>query len=456
MTAANKASSTDAAHNTAREVATILIVDDELSIRKTLESVLQDEGFKTISAQDGMTAIDMVRNSKPSLVLLDIWMSGMDGVETLTKIKEISPNLPVVMISGHATIATAIAATRLGAADFIEKPLDLHTFLHAVHRALGKESSQHENAEHDAEENAIHLGRSWQAADINPIVFSSQPLRGRELVQRTLSRSAVLYGQGLHSGKKSGLILEPLPANSGIHFVGVSETTVVPAHVDFVDSTGFATTLKLGQTQAGTIEHLMSALRAYGISNLLVKCNGEVPVLDGSSREFCALFEEVGVEEQGGGWYEIAVNKTLRVGKEREFIQIEPADEFVVDYTLEYPKPVGTQHMNFALSDVQSYRSEIAPARTFGFVKDIGMLQKQGLALGGRFDNFILFGDGGPINDALRFDSEPVRHKILDMIGDLYLLGRPLRGKVTARMTGHSDNIALLKLIREELRHAAE
>lgn len=456
MSTANKIDAQNSAKAASAEAATILIVDDEMSIRKTLESVLQDEGFKTISAHDGPTAIGMVRSTKPALVLLDIWMSGMDGVETLTKIKEIAPTLPVVMISGHATIATAIAATRLGAADFIEKPLDLHAFLHAVRRALGREETSREGDESTSEENGtLHLGRSWQTADINPIVFSTQNLRGRELKQRTLSRSAVLYGQGLHSGKKSGLILEPLPANSGIHFVGVSETTVVPAHVDFVDSTGFATTLKLGQTQAGTIEHLMSALRAYGISNLLVKCNGEVPVLDGSAREFCALFEEVGVEEQGGGWYEIAVNKTIRVGNDREFIQIEPAEEFVIDYTLEYPHPVGSQRMQFTLSDVQSYRSEIAPARTFGFVKDIGMLQKQGLALGGRFDNFILFGEGGPINDALRFETEPVRHKILDMIGDLYLLGRPLRGKITARMTGHSDNIALLKQIREELRKAS-
>ncbi|MBN8548460.1 MAG: UDP-3-O-[3-hydroxymyristoyl] N-acetylglucosamine deacetylase [Deltaproteobacteria bacterium] len=437
----------------AMPAATILIVDDEVSIRKTLESVLHDEGFQTITAQDGATAIELVRKSKPSLVLLDIWMSGMDGVETLTKIKEIAPSLPVVMISGHATIATAIAATRLGAADFIEKPLELNALLQAVHRALGCGDSCSDRSEMPSEENSsLALGRNWQASDVDPIVFKSQNWRGRELPQRTLSRSAVLYGQGLHSGKKSGLILEPLPANSGIHFVGVSETTIVPAHVDFVDSTGFATTLKLGQTQAGTIEHLMSALRAYGISNLLVKCNGEVPVLDGSAREFCALFDEVGVEEQGGGWYEIAVEKTLRVGKDREFIQIEPADEFVVDYTLEYPKPVGAQHMTFRLNEVQSYCKEIAPARTFGFVKDIGMLQKQGLALGGRFDNFILFGEGGPINDALRFETEPVRHKILDLIGDLYLLGRPLRGKITARMTGHSDNIALLKLIREEIR----
>jgi UDP-3-O-acyl-N-acetylglucosamine deacetylase len=106
------------------------------------------------------------------------------------------------------------------------------------------------------------------------------------------------------------------------------------------------------------------------------------------------------------------------------------------------------------LGDVQKYKREIAPARTFGFVKDIGWLQQQGLALGGRFDNFVLFGEEGPLNGNLRFSDEPVRHKVLDAIGDLYLLGRPLRGKVTAALTGHSDNVELLKMVREALRKA--
>ena len=276
-------------------------------------------------------------------------------------------------------------------------------------------------------------------------------MRGARVVQRTLAGSAVLYGQGLHSGKKSGLALEPLPAGSGIHFVGVSGHSAVPAHLDFVESTGWATTIRLGLTQAGTIEHLLSALSAYGISNLLVKCNGEVPVMDGSAQEFCTLIDATGVEEQEGEWYEIAISKTIRVGKEREFLQVEPADRFSVDYTLDYPAPVGRQNFIFELNSPQAYRREIAPARTFGMARDIGMLQKQGLALGGRFDNFVLMGAEGPVNTELRFADELVRHKILDVIGDLYLLGRPIRGKVTARMTGHSDNIALLRAIKAEM-----
>lgn len=438
---------------------TILVIDDEASIRRSLTGVFQDEGYEVLLAEDGERALEILRGAKPSLVLLDIWMPGKDGIETLKSIKEIYPDLPVIMISGHATIATAIKATRLGAADFIEKPLDLDHTLHSVKRALQiplPDDACDDASGSQQEASDLQLGSVWSASEINPIVFGSQALRGKPHPQRTLSHSALLYGQGLHSGNKSGLILEPLPPGSGLHFVGVSETTVVPAHVDYVGSTGFATTIRLGRTQAGTVEHLLSALHAYGISNLLIKCNGEVPVMDGSAREFCSLIEEIGVEEQPGEWFAIKVDKTLRVGQGREFIQIDPGEGFTIDYTLEYPAPIGKQRMVFSLDDVEAYKREIAPARTFGFVKDIGALQKQGLALGGRFDNFVLVGDEGIINGDLRFPDEAVRHKILDAIGDLYLLGRRIEGRVTASMTGHSDNIAILRLLREELRRAAQ
>ncbi len=432
--------------------ALVLVVDDESSIRRSLEGILKDEGISVIEAADGATAISMLIQHKPSLVLLDIWMPGIDGLETLKKIKEISPHTPVVMISGHATISTAVAATRLGAADFLEKPLGLTTTIEVVRRVLEQNHNSVPAAAPVWETiEPSTVGPLRQSMSLNPIVFANQTLRGAARPQRTIAHAAILYGQGLHSGRKSGLILEPLPPNSGIHFVGVSETTTVPAHVDFVESTGFATTVRLGQTQAGTIEHLMSALCAYGISNLLIKCNSEVPVMDGSALEFCKLFDNVGLTEQDGEWYEIAVREPVHIGNGKEWIRIEPADNFSIDYTLRYPEPVGEQQFSFTLEDPAAYRTEIAPSRTFSFVKDVGHLQKQGLALGGRFDNFLLIGTEGAINDAWRFTNEPVRHKILDAIGDLYLLGRPLRGKVTACMTGHSDNITLLKKVRQLL-----
>lgn len=342
----------------------VLVVDDEASIRRSLEGVLKDEGFSVVLAEDGESAIRILMNNRPALVLLDIWMPGMDGLETLRKIKEIHQDIPVVMISGHATISTAVAATRLGAMDFLEKPLDLSGTIQLVRRVLHQADAAAQASQEPRWEaiEPASVGPMRESVTINPVVFTKQTLRGRAIPQKTLAHAAILYGQGLHSGRKSGLILEPLPPNSGIHFVGVSETTVVPAHVDFVESTGFATTVRLGQTQAGTIEHLMSALCAYGISNVLIKCNGEVPVMDGSAREFCRLFEEVGLTEQDGEWYEIDVRKVIEVGDDKESIRIEPADEFSVEYTLRYPEPVGEQQFSFTLTDPAAYRDLIAPA----------------------------------------------------------------------------------------------
>lgn len=434
----------------------IAIVDDEPGIRKSIEGVLQDEGYETKSVANATELFNYLQSGQiPSLVLLDIWLPGMDGIEILERLKELHPELPVIMMSGHATIASAMKATKLGAADFIEKPLDLDLLLKSIKRSL--ENSEIVEGSAKGLESNVDLNTTSETnfsriSALKKIALSEPGLAGRNFTQKTLKNSAILYGQGLHSGKKSGLILEPLPAGSGIHFAEVSGHEIVPAHLDFVDSTGYATTVKFGDSQAGTIEHLMSALHAYGISNLLIKCNGEVPVMDGSALEFCNLFDNVGLEDQGEPWPEIAIDKTYRVGNEKEEIIIEPAEDFSIRYVLQYPDPVGIQEYTFTLGDLDAYKKEIAPARTFGFVKDIGWLQKQGLALGGRLDNFVLFGENGPINCALRFPDEQARHKILDAIGDLFLLGRRLRGKVTARMTGHSDNVALLKLIREQIR----
>jgi len=428
----------------------ILIVDDEASIRKSLEGVLGDEGYACALASDGADALAQLQSVHPSLVLLDIWMPGMDGMETLRRMKAAQPETPVIMMSGHATISTAVKATRSGASDFIEKPLELDLVLNAIRRALGTQDAAR-SAAADELAGPTDLRSPEGMPELQPMVFREQALRGALMPQRTLARSAVLYGQGLHSGKKSGLIFEPLRANSGIHFVGVSDNRAVPAHLDFVESTGYATTIRLGTTHVATIEHVMSALNAYGVSNLLIKCNGEVPVLDGSSVEFCSLFEEVGFEYQVGDWHGILVKEPFRIEAGKASIRLEPCDAFEIDYTLEYPPPVGKQRFLFRLDDPAVYRKEIAPARTFGFARDIGLLQRQGLALGGRFDNFVLFGEEGPINDALRFPDEPVRHKIMDMIGDLYLLGRRLQARVVAHMTGHTQNIAVLKKVRESL-----
>ena len=202
---------------------------------------------------------------------------------------------------------------------------------------------------------------------------------------------------------------------------------------------------------AKTVEHLMAAFHAYGITNVLVKMQAEVPILDGSALELCALLDEAGILDQAATVEEIVIDERYAVGADepdRKGIAIEPADAFIVHYTLDYPAPIGRQEFEFRLSDLETFRREIAPARTFGFVQEIEQLEQMGLAAGGRLNNCILVGEEGVVNAPLRFPDEFARHKILDVIGDLYLLGRPVRGKITARMTGHSDNAALLRVLR--------
>jgi UDP-3-O-acyl N-acetylglucosamine deacetylase len=186
---------------------------------------------------------------------------------------------------------------------------------------------------------------------------------------------------------------------------------------------------------------------------VLIKVQGEVPAMDGSALEFCHLLESAGVVEQDEEVEPVVIERPLRIGgggPDQEEIRIEPDDGFSVAYTLVYPEPVGRQEYTYVHRGAESFRREIAPARTFGFVKDMKAMAAMGLASGGRLDNCILVDEEKIVNTALRFPDEFARHKILDIMGDFYLLGRPIQGRIVARMTGHGDNIALLRALRAE------
>jgi UDP-3-O-acyl N-acetylglucosamine deacetylase len=418
---------------------TILIVDDEAQIRTTLRGVLSDEGYRVLDAEDALKALDLINSQHPQLVILDIWMPHMDGIELLEQLKTRAPELPIIVVSGHGTIETAVRATRLGASDFLEKPFSLDTLLRSVRRAMRKEASSVE-------------------VPTAPVATSTQTeLPFRPSVSgpvRTIAQSVVVQGQGLHSGARTGVILQPLPPGSGILFNPLSADIAIPASVDYVESTGYATCLRREGVVAKTVEHLLSALHGYGVTNLLVKMQGEIPIIDGSAIEFCQLLENAGFAEQPEEIEEIRIDQVYQIGAPEagKFLRIEPADGFEIHYTLIYPEPVGRQEYHYVHRGPESYREEIAPARTFGFLKEIRALEEMGLANGGRLNNCILIGDQGIINPPLRFPDELVRHKILDLIGDLYLLGHPLRGKVTACRTGHTENVALVRAIRDGLR----
>ncbi|MFQ5477005.1 MAG: UDP-3-O-acyl-N-acetylglucosamine deacetylase [Candidatus Binatia bacterium] len=414
---------------------TILIVDDDASVRDSIGDVLRDEGFAVETASDGSAVMERLEEIDPGLVLLDVWMPEMDGIDLLCRIKRARADLPVIVVSGHGNVETAVRATRLGACDFIEKPFSIEGLLVSVNRAFDE----------------VGLGRGEAATKARGAV---RPMNseGPRHTQRTLGRSVVGGGLGLHSGIRTGVILHPLPPDSGIRFAGVGSDEYVEAHVDYVDSTGYATTLFKSGTVARTVEHLMATLHAYGVTNLLVKVEGEVPILDGSAVEFCKLVDSAGVEEQGTDLPLIVIQEPMRIDTgDGGFISIAPWPGFKVTYELSYPEPVGEQVFEFVLNGPASFVEQIAPARTFGFVDEIRALERAGLGQGGQLSNFILIGERGIVNTELRFPEELARHKILDILGDFYLLGAPLRGAIHARKTGHSNNIDLVRAIKERV-----
>ncbi len=686
----------------------VLIVDDEVNILTSLEDILTDEGYEVATTNDGLDALEIIQSDPPDLVLLDIWVPGMDGIEVLKTVKTYHPAIEVVVMSGHGTIETAMKATKLGASDFIEKPFSLEQLTHSVESALQhkkiqpvqgegdlfrktelpfcfeklvelkqaiKSASRHNNAilvqgepgtgkelivqtihrqskysnrpwlklncavrpmpsiqaqlfrplpkglnghaksngtktngAKSIDDKVVYLtnidalskslqeklalalaGKEVKRADrkleflpsrlfcasskdlackvkkgqfnkdlyeqlqessikIPPLreysenipsliktyflefaengpaqcpeihfeamkylcqytwpgnikelrsvleklaitashkeqitvrdlppffktpharsngrssievtisdsqsVEPSNPVK-RSLTQRTLKRSVVLCGSGLHSGIKTGLILQPLPPGSGIIFGDISSGNTIPAKLENIQSTDYSTCLRKGNSSVATIEHILAALHMYRITNLLIKIGDEAPVMDGSAKDFCQLIEDGELEDQGDPYEEIIIDKPLSFGsKDKAFISIEPCDHFKVSYHMEYPAPIGVQDFTYEFKGSDSFKDEIAPARTFGFLEDVAHLTRMGFGTGGKLDNFILLGDGKVLNTPLRFENEFVRHKILDIIGDLFLLGKPIRGFVKAHKSGHTQNIGLLKEIQKNL-----
>src|SRR5919198_5449149 len=250
---------------------TILVVDDEENIRHTLRGVLADEGFEVLEAPDGRRALELLEHVAPRLAIVDVWMPEMDGVELVERMRNQEPGVPIIVISGHGTIETAVRVIRLGAFDFLEKPFPLDALLSVVERALRTNAAATETA-------------ALAAASSAPA-----PAPARRFPERTIGRSVLVNGQGLHSGARTGLILQPLPPGSGIVFGSILSGETVPALIDHIDTTGagYATTLVRGGMVAKTVEHLMATLHAYGVTNVLVKMQAEVPILDGSALELC-------------------------------------------------------------------------------------------------------------------------------------------------------------------------
>ncbi|HTY24389.1 MAG TPA: UDP-3-O-acyl-N-acetylglucosamine deacetylase, partial [Desulfomonilaceae bacterium] len=622
----------------------ILIVDDQEEILDSLGAILADEGHEVLRARDGQDALHVVQSDSPDMVFLDIWIPGIDGMQTLKAIKRINPDCSVVMMSGHGTIETAVKAIKLGATDYLEKPLNLEDVLHLVHKAVADRQSEKRSHEGNGsspgmfigtsaktealrralENAAIERGSVWLSgesgtgkefiartihflegkdrnnlvkvpcpelteANIEEVFFGkrkasngkssgklaqaaggtlllvrvdrlerrlkirlaeilrdcvdrhgstdhvngsrfrivstsvadpetlvreenipeeladilaqrviriptlreraqdiplfveyflkeasvefereitgaddqamsrllaySWPGNVKELKilmehvvmtapgpritvndllipseqgiempptmrdstgeptsadlrretgaahpvpvgpmiteplrqQKTLRGSVVVYGQGLHTGEKTGLTLSPLPPFSGIVFGHITTDETVLAVLDNVASTGFSTCLKGNGTLAKTIEHLMAVFHVYGLTNVMVKISGEVPVMDGSALEFCKLVEGAEIIPQDEPIEEIVITEPidLPMGQNgSKHLRVEPSDALEVEYYLDYPPPIGTMHMVFKCNSPEDFKEQIAPARTFGFVKDMRMMDEMGLAGG--------------------------------------------------------------------------
>ena len=274
--------------------------------------------------------------------------------------------------------------------------------------------------------------------------------------QRTIKTTMKATGVGLHTGKKVLMTLRPAGINMGIIFrrVDIDPFIDIPADAKSVGETNLGTTLIKNNTKVATIEHLMSALAGLGIDNIIVELSAaEVPIMDGSAGPFVFLIQSAGIEEQNAPKKFIKINKTVRVEEDDKWAELSPFKGFKVDFEIGFNHPVFNKQDQKASIDFSStsFLKEISRARTFGFLRDIEKLRENNLTLGGSMDNAIVLDDFRIMNvDGLRYSNEFVIHKILDAIGDSYLLGHSLIGKYSAKKSGHGLNNKLMRALLED------
>lgn len=271
--------------------------------------------------------------------------------------------------------------------------------------------------------------------------------------QRTLKTVVQATGVGLHSGEKVYLTLRPAAVDSGIVFrrVDLPQAGDIRAVAHAVNDTRLSTCLEHDGARVATVEHLMSALAGMGIDNCIVELtSAELPIMDGSAGTFIFLLQSAGLQEQAAPKKFIRVKKVVEVHDGDKWVRFEPYNGYKLSFTIAFAHPVFAntkQHVTVDLGE-HSYIKEVSRARTFGFMQDVENMRAQGLALGGNLDNAIVMDEYRVINpDGLRFDDEFVKHKVLDAIGDLYLLGHPLIGAFSGYKSGHALNNALCRAL---------
>ena len=264
--------------------------------------------------------------------------------------------------------------------------------------------------------------------------------------EKTIEHPIKCSGIGLHSGQKVDLAFYPLPAGSGVvwSLLGQKGGSFLDLSPEKVVDTSLCTTLGCSGGRVGTVEHVMAAIRGMGIDNVLVEVSGpEVPIMDGSAASFVYLLRQAGVKDQREAKKVYVVTKATRLEEEGKWISVRPDSDFRVRYRIEFPHPmVGRQELFYTASR-HDFTQDLARARTFGFLNDVQALQSRGKALGGSLENALVFDQTGVINsDGFRYPDEPVRHKVLDLMGDIGLLPYPIVGCFDVHCSGHALNTA--------------
>lgn len=265
--------------------------------------------------------------------------------------------------------------------------------------------------------------------------------------QRTIKNEVSFEGIGLHTGRYAKVTLKPAARDNGITFTRSDKNTVIQAHVGSVIDTAFATTIGQDGAKIRTVEHIMAALAGLGIDNIFVDVDGpEIPILDGSSTELISIILKAGIAKQGKKRPYLRIKRPVIFDDGNSKVAALPYEGRRITYSIFFNHyGFGEQRLSIEINE-ETFAREIAPARTFGFLKDIEYLRTNGLAKGGSLENAIILGENGVLNSSgLRFKDEFVRHKVLDSIGDLAILGFPIYGHIIANKSGHSTNIKFLK-----------
>lgn len=269
--------------------------------------------------------------------------------------------------------------------------------------------------------------------------------------RQTLATERTLEGVGLHTGARIRMRLLPAEARTGVVFVRTDVGGIVPADLDWAGPSFYATVLRKDGLTVSTVEHLMAALYALQVDDVRIELDGpEVPILDGSSRPFVDLILEAGRKELPVSRQYLTVVRPIEVTHEEKTIAVYPCPEYRVTYAIDFDHPaVGYQELTATVWGVEAFAEKLAPARTFTFEREVEALRRLGLAQGGSLSNAVVLGESGVLNPGLRFTDELVRHKMLDLTGDLSLLGYPIRGHVVAYRAGHDLHGRLARRIRQ-------